>query len=184
MLTTQFTFQRCFLWPTSPVPSHVTYRPSRDRWQSLRQRSEQAVYWLNTADGAFYLDVWSICIYPACQSRLIIVRNTADKIVCCVIIFLKAFEESNDPNHKWLLDMANNVIQQWASLYPKNPVRARLAAMSGLLHSVAEGNLTSPTIPTNLFATSSHDNQYSDSMNFGQLAFDGSSLDPMWFELG
>jgi hypothetical protein len=184
VLTTQFTFQRCFLWPTSPVPSHVTYRPSRDRWQSLKQRAEQAVYWLNTADGAFYLDVWSICIYPACQSQSIAVRNTAEDLVCCVIIFLKAFEESNDPNHKWLLDMADNVIQQWASLYPKNPVRSRLAAMSGLLHSVAESNLASPSRPANLFGTSGYDDQYLDPISFGHLAFDGSSLDPMWFELG
>jgi hypothetical protein len=162
----------------------VTYRPSRDRWQNLKQRSEQAVYWLNTADGAFYLDVWSICIYPACQSRSFAAWNRAEYSVCCVIIFLKAFEESNDPNHKWLLDMADNVIQQWALLYPKNPVRSRLAAMSGLLRSVAETKFTSPSIPTDLFATNSHDNQILDSMNFGHLAFDGSSLDPMWFELG
>jgi len=66
-LISQFNFQRCFLWPTSPIPGHVSYRPPKDRWQSLRHRTEQAIYWLSTSDGAFYLDVWSICIYPACE---------------------------------------------------------------------------------------------------------------------
>jgi hypothetical protein len=102
-----------------------------------------------------------------------------------VIIFLKAFEESNDLNHKWLLEMADNVVQQWASLYPNNPVRSRLAAMSGLLRSVAESHSTSPNGLNNLFAPNGLGSQdlALDPMNFGSLAFDGSSLDPMWFEL-
>ena len=110
---------------------------------------------------------------------------SSDFPVCCVIIFLKAFEESNDLNHKWLLDMADNVIQQWASLYPKNPVRSRLAAMSGLLRSVAESHSTSPNGLNSLFAGNGLNTQdpVVDPLNFGSFAFDGSSLDPMWFEL-
>lgn len=65
-LTSQFTFQRCFLWPTAPLPPLLTYRPSKERWLDLRQRAEQAVYWLNSSEGSFYLDVWSNTVYPAC----------------------------------------------------------------------------------------------------------------------
>lgn len=104
-------------------------------------------------------------------------------IVCCVIIFLKAYEMSNDLNDKWLLEMADNIIQQWALLYPENPVRSRLAAMSGLLRSVAESNSTSPTLLNNLFGSNGVNELDPEQMNFGHLAFDGSSLDPMWFEL-
>lgn len=68
LLTVQFTLQRCFLWPTSPIPPHITYRPTRERWMALVQRVEDAVHWLNTPDGAFYLDVWSNTVYPACKS--------------------------------------------------------------------------------------------------------------------
>ncbi|OCF35093.1 hypothetical protein I316_03133 [Kwoniella heveanensis BCC8398] len=102
----EFTFQRSFLWPTTPIPAQLTFRPSRDRWVSLCQRAEQAVYWLNTPD------------------------------VCCVIIHLKAFEESQDPHHRWLLELANTVIQQWASQQSGNQTRARLAALSDLLSSL------------------------------------------------
>lgn len=62
----QFTFQRTLLWPASPLPSHITFKPSRERWLLLCQRAEQAIYWMSSPDGAFYLDIWSMTIYPAC----------------------------------------------------------------------------------------------------------------------
>ena len=55
--------------------------------------------------------------------------------------------------------------------------------MSGLLRSVAESNSTSPTLLNNLFGSTAMDELNCEPMAFGQLAFDGSSLDPMWFEL-
>jgi hypothetical protein len=55
--------------------------------------------------------------------------------------------------------------------------------MSGLLRSVAETNFTSPSLAHNLFDTNGIDDQTLDPIGFGHLAFDGSSLDPMWFEL-
>ncbi|WVF69042.1 hypothetical protein IAT40_003816 [Kwoniella sp. CBS 6097] len=66
----EFTFQRSFMWPTTPIPSQLTFRPSRDRWVSLCQRAEQAVYWFNTLDGSFYLDIWSNTVYAAFQVGL------------------------------------------------------------------------------------------------------------------
>nr|XP_019044460.1 hypothetical protein I302_06371 [Kwoniella bestiolae CBS 10118]OCF23390.1 hypothetical protein I302_06371 [Kwoniella bestiolae CBS 10118] len=125
----EFTFQRNFLWPSTPTPSQISFRPSRDRWVSLCQRAEQAVYWLNSPDGAYYLDVWSITVYAA---------------FCCVIIHLKVYEESRDPHHQWLLEISNTIIQQWAAQQPNNPVRKRLASMSELLTSVGK----TPAIPT------------------------------------
>ncbi|WWC93569.1 hypothetical protein V866_000404 [Kwoniella sp. B9012] len=132
----EFTFQRSFLWPSTSVPSQISFRPSRDRWISLCQRAEQAVYWLNSPDGAYYLDVWSITVYAA---------------FCCVIIHLKAYEESKDPHHQWLLDMSNTIIQQWADQQPDNPVRRRLASMSDLMTSINKNT----NVPSTSTASSS-----------------------------
>ncbi|WWC87422.1 uncharacterized protein L201_002311 [Kwoniella dendrophila CBS 6074] len=110
----EFTFQRSFF--------------------NLCQRAEQAVYWLNSPDGAYYLDVWSITVYAA---------------FCCVIIHLKAYEESKDPHHQWLLAMSNTIIQQWADQQPSNPTRRRLASFSELLNSVGLGLNMPNTATTN-----------------------------------
>nr|XP_018263463.1 uncharacterized protein I303_03332 [Kwoniella dejecticola CBS 10117]OBR85621.1 hypothetical protein I303_03332 [Kwoniella dejecticola CBS 10117] len=128
IIVLEFTFQRSFLWPSTPIPPQLSFRPSRDRWVNLCQRAEQAVYWLNSPDGAYYLDVWSITVYAA---------------FCCVIIHLKVFEESKDPHHQWLLEMSNTIIQQWANQQPNNPVRRRLASFSDLLMSVGTGSSVS-----------------------------------------
>lgn len=53
------------------------------------------------------------------------------------MIHLKAFEQFKDPHYLWLLDSANDVIQQWAGRSPKNPLRSRLASMSSLFHTAA-----------------------------------------------
>ncbi|WWC69091.1 uncharacterized protein I206_103027 [Kwoniella pini CBS 10737] len=131
----EFTFQRVFLWPSTPIPYQVSFRPSRERWVNLCQRAEQAVYWLNSPDGAYYLDVWSITVYAA---------------FCCVIIHLKVFEESKDPHHQWLLEMSNTIIQQWAYQQPNNQVRKRLASFSDLLMSIGTGaNISGNTASSN-----------------------------------
>nr|XP_019006740.1 uncharacterized protein I203_00333 [Kwoniella mangroviensis CBS 8507]OCF70201.1 hypothetical protein I203_00333 [Kwoniella mangroviensis CBS 8507] len=137
IVSLEFTFQRSFLWPSTPIPSQISFRPSRDRWVNLCQRAEQAAYWLNSPDGAYYLDVWSITVYAA---------------FCCVIIHLKAYEESKDPHHQWLLDVSNTIIQQWADQQPDNPVRRRLASMSDLMTSINK----STNVPSTSTASSSN----------------------------
>ncbi|GFZ44923.1 hypothetical protein JCM24511_02649 [Saitozyma sp. JCM 24511] len=196
IVTLEFTLQRCFLWPTSPIPPHITYRPTRERWMALVQRVEDAVHWLNTPDGAFYLDVWSNTVYPA---------------FCCVIICLKLVEESGDPHHRTLLNLADTAIQQWAMQSPSDPVRNRLAAMSALLRSIGtESMTTTTTLPVQdmafdnivthdpgfdavafdqmvqgLFSDGSTTSSLAtgfDPMAFEQTGMEALGLDPLWFE--
>ncbi|KAL7423535.1 hypothetical protein Q5752_001115 [Cryptotrichosporon argae] len=198
----EFTLQRCFLWPTGSMPSHITYRPGRERWLELCQRTERAIHWMNTSEGAFYLDVWSFTIYPA---------------FCCVIIEAKAFEESGSANHRELLRLADAVIGHWAAQAPQNPLRARLAALSSLLCSVATtalppdtGIVSTGLTPaatdllagplggqnasgssadeinqrvSDLFANATTNSEAGfDSSAFDQMCADAIGLDPIWFE--
>lgn len=103
--------------------------------------------------------------------------------VCCVVIFFKLFEQTSDPHHKWLLSTVDGIIQQWAALSPDNPVRSRLAAMSGLLQSVADPTATSPVAFNDFFSGNSASDSDFDHIGFGNVAFDTNTLDPMWFEM-
>jgi hypothetical protein len=129
--------------------------------------------------------------------------------VCCVIICLKLVEESGDPHHRTLLNLADTAIQQWAKQLPSDPVRSRLAAMSALLRSIGTESVTT-TMPVHdmafdnivthdpgfdavafdqmvqgLFSdgsTTSSLNTGFDPMAFEQTGMEALGLDPMWFE--
>lgn len=179
----QFTFQRSLLWPTSPVSAHVTFRPSRQRWVELCSRAEQAVYWMQSPDGAFYLDTWSCTSYPACRS--LHVADLALTAVCCVIIFHKALEESKDPHHKWLLELADGIIQQWAKNLPEDKIRQKMAALSTLLSSTASVDLSvaSLTVQDLLWTDPGSAGSGGSGTDYmEQMGFNAFGLDPMWFE--
>ncbi|ODO00094.1 hypothetical protein I350_06719 [Cryptococcus amylolentus CBS 6273] len=72
----EFTLLRPFLFPTRPIPAHITYRPSSLLLLNLIDRSETALDWLSTAEGDLYLDVWGITVYP---------------LVTCILINLYAY---------------------------------------------------------------------------------------------
>jgi hypothetical protein len=118
-------------------------------------------------------------------------------------------EESGDPHHRTLLNLADTAIQQWAKQLPSDPVRSRLAAMSALLRSIGTESVTT-TMPVHdmafdnivthdpgfdavafdqmvqgLFSdgsTTSSLNTGFDPMAFEQTGMEALGLDPMWFE--
>lgn len=101
-----------------------------------------------------------------------------------MIIFFKLFEQTGDTHHKRLLNTADTVIQEWGQVANRDPARSRLAAMSGLLSSFVNPTLsTSPVGFKDFFPNGSSDENDIDPLGLGHLGFDGSSLDPMWFEL-
>ena len=176
------------------------YRPSRERWAELCQRAEQAIYWLNTPDGAFYLDVWSIAVYPACTCSIWCIlyhllppdglnAYVWSQSVCCVIIQLKAFEQSEDHHHRWLLNMADAIIQEWAKKAPHNAPRTRLSALPDLLRSTGMDDPSASSFLHDLFAsgpsTTSAAANYDSTSELllpDETMLDFSCLDPMWFE--
>ncbi|ORY35063.1 hypothetical protein BCR39DRAFT_563621 [Naematelia encephala] len=64
IVAVEFTFLRGFSWPASRLPAHITFRPAPQRWPTLVDRALTAVAWLLTPQGAFYLDIWDMMIYP------------------------------------------------------------------------------------------------------------------------
>jgi hypothetical protein len=85
--------------------------------------------------------------------------------------------------HKCLLGLSDDVIKLWAQASPNHLVRSRLAAMSGLLRSAAESGSTSPLVVANdLLGAFPAGQASSDYTGAGQLGFDASFLDDMWFE--
>lgn len=118
------------------MPAHITYRPSPARWAALLARGEQAVQWFSTSEGALYLDVWSAVLYPAgkCAPRSSHSQDAnVPGIVVCVIIALKALEQTKDRRYRALLQAADKVIQDWAAQRPRDSLRSRYAALSSLL---------------------------------------------------
>lgn len=67
-----------------------------------------------------------------------------------------------------------------------NPARSRLASMSSLLRSVADPVASASPIGfgfKDFFPNASSSENDFDPLGLGHFGFDGSSLDPMWFEL-
>ena len=94
---------------------------------------------------------------------------------------LKALEESKDAHHRWLLEMADTIIQQWAEQMPSDRVRQRTAAMSGLLRTASSRETTIPMTVKDLLWTAP--GSESDTMGgLDSLGFETFGLDPMWFE--
>lgn len=94
---------------------------------------------------------------------------------------LKALEESKDAHHRWLLEMADTILQQWAQQMPSDRVRQRTAAMSGILRAASPKDTTVPMTVKDLLWTGP--NLEEDALNgVDSLGFDTFGLDPMWFE--
>lgn len=55
------------------------------------------------------------------------------EVVVCVIIALKALEQTKDRRYRTLLQAADKVIQDWAAQRPRDSLRSRYAALSSLL---------------------------------------------------
>ncbi|KAK8864133.1 hypothetical protein IAR55_001379 [Kwoniella newhampshirensis] len=138
-VATEFTFLRAFMWPSRPIPNHISFRPDSSRWPDLVRKSQQAIDWLVTSMGQFYLDIWAITIYP---------------LVCCALVQLRAYQKSSDPIALVYLDSAYQIVHDWAT--PKadeagraRPYRQKVADMVAVLREVAvSGNKVTPKAPT------------------------------------
>ncbi|TYJ58425.1 hypothetical protein B9479_000971 [Cryptococcus floricola] len=108
----EFTLLRPFLFPTRPIPAHITYRPSSLLLLNLIDRSETALDWLSTAEGELYLDVWGITVYP---------------LVTCILINLYAYNHPSpspsaaisNPQARTLhyLKKGHHIVQLWVQAH-------------------------------------------------------------------
>ncbi|WWD18843.1 hypothetical protein CI109_103298 [Kwoniella shandongensis] len=125
-VATEFTFLRSFMWPTRPIPTHISFRPDTSRWTNLILKAQQVIDWLATPLGAFHLDIWSITIYP---------------LVCCAMIQLRSYRDTNDCVALQYLEKANTITQAWATEEGTvRPSRKKVADMVLVLFDMADGD--------------------------------------------
>ncbi|KAL7418641.1 hypothetical protein Q5752_007099 [Cryptotrichosporon argae] len=94
----QYLFVRPFAWPSQPIPTTITFRPSPKRMEQLISRAAVAVEWGNT-DGQFYLDTWSIIGYA---------------LMCCVGLQHHAHLATKSQDALASLRLAAGVFRAWA----------------------------------------------------------------------
>ncbi|WVQ78697.1 hypothetical protein IAT38_000784 [Cryptococcus sp. DSM 104549] len=115
---------RALLKPTSPIPPHITFRPSPVRWERLVQRSGESIEWISQS-GMFYLDVWHVVIYS---------------LTLCSLIQLQTYLDTGDKTAHTRLKLAQSVVEAWAAAsdgeLPHN--RSKVAAQLGILVKAAD----------------------------------------------
>ncbi|KAL7421070.1 hypothetical protein Q5752_003954 [Cryptotrichosporon argae] len=119
-VTLDFTLLRPFLWPIAPIPTHIAYRPTPQRWTDLVTRARQATAWIETPTGQFYLDVWSNVVYS---------------VVCTFLVHFKDYEQTCSHESKQYLERTDDAMQAWAGMLPHSVHRNKLSAMTRMLRS-------------------------------------------------
>ncbi|WVQ84259.1 hypothetical protein IAT38_006411 [Cryptococcus sp. DSM 104549] len=119
----EFQYLQPFMFPTRPVPPHITFRPDPERWIDLLIRSEHAIEWMELSEGQFYLDVWSMMAYP---------------LAVCVLAQLHEYRKTNDMRPLSYLERGERIFQIWGKIGAEGPAgdrsyRKRVADMVSLL---------------------------------------------------
>lgn len=95
VIAIEFTLFRSF-W--SSPPHHMTYRPPLGRWDSMVLAAQRAIAWAATDQGAYYLDVWALLVYP---------------LVICTIIQLRAYVATRSPAARESILLAQSAFTKW-----------------------------------------------------------------------
>ncbi|WVQ84261.1 hypothetical protein IAT38_006413 [Cryptococcus sp. DSM 104549] len=110
LISVEFSFLHVFLFPTRPIPPHITFRPDLERWLDLIVRSERVIEWMETAEGQFYLDVWAMMAYPLSIS---------------VMAQLHEYRRTNNSRPLGYLERGEQIMQTWAATTTDNTAKER-----------------------------------------------------------
>nr|XP_019043146.1 hypothetical protein I302_07717 [Kwoniella bestiolae CBS 10118]OCF22076.1 hypothetical protein I302_07717 [Kwoniella bestiolae CBS 10118] len=102
-----------FLRPFSPrnisgLPAHITFRPTHGSIDRLVERAINSLFWLASEEGAFYLDVWSMTVYPAFLCMVVVTSGLVqrtDVIIASALLAgseaISSWSEVEGPGGKW-----------------------------------------------------------------------------------
>nr|XP_018262682.1 uncharacterized protein I303_04161 [Kwoniella dejecticola CBS 10117]OBR84840.1 hypothetical protein I303_04161 [Kwoniella dejecticola CBS 10117] len=88
LVATEYTFLKPFFpQNVSGLPAHINFRPAHGSIDRLVERAINSLFWLSSEEGTFYLDVWSMTAYPACEWSLCgSVRIVDESVVLCMMV--------------------------------------------------------------------------------------------------
>ncbi|WWD03817.1 hypothetical protein V865_001873 [Kwoniella europaea PYCC6329] len=152
-VSTEVIFFRSFVKHNRKLPSHLTFRPTPQRWSRTVQRARQAISWMNQ-HGDHILDCWLIAKYAIVYAALAQYYNYAAERD---IGSLQSLSTAKDMMNRWAL--GHNQLRPIAA-------RAKIADIVNLFYKAAlgmSGSTSSVSIPALITPTSSTPRTGSDS---------------------
>ncbi|WWD00931.1 hypothetical protein V866_007869 [Kwoniella sp. B9012] len=109
LVAVEYTFLRPFLpRNVSGLPAHINFRPTHGSIDRLVERAVNSLFWLASEEGAFYLDVWSMTVYPAFLCMVVVTSGLVqrtDVIIASALLAgseaISSWSEVEGPGGKW-----------------------------------------------------------------------------------
>ncbi|WVW86507.1 hypothetical protein I302_108556 [Kwoniella bestiolae CBS 10118] len=142
-VSTEVIFFRSFVKHNRKLPSHLTFRPTAQRWSRTVQRARQAISWMNQR-GDHILDCWLIAKYAIVYAALAQYYNYAAE---------------RDLGSLQSLSTAKDMMNRWAlGHHQQRPIaaRAKIADIVNLFYKAALGmGRSEPAVNTHSLVTPS-----------------------------
>nr|XP_019007474.1 uncharacterized protein I206_07732 [Kwoniella pini CBS 10737]OCF46255.1 hypothetical protein I206_07732 [Kwoniella pini CBS 10737] len=109
LVALEYTFLKPFFPANIPwLPAHIAFRPTVGSIERLVERAIRSLSWLSSEEGAFYLDVCQMTVYPAFLCMVIIatdVTHKSDLALASALLtgqeVFTCWSEVEGPSGKW-----------------------------------------------------------------------------------